>query len=107
MLEGSQRRPAVTDPGAGDSLWTTVVFPTGSMRSLFRERVELLNRVEDLPRIQLRDSPRRTELDYWCIDYRRIGLRNLVEACGGTIVSDRAALARFEERWTATASALS
>ena len=83
------------------------MFPNGAKRAAFDAYVGLMNRVEDLPRIRVRNSPNRAQLEYWCIDYRRIGLRRLVESCGGTIVSDLPWSTRFEEQWMDSAVALS
>ena len=66
--------------------WSRARFPSSGLREEFLEQIRLWNRIEDLPPIQSRATGHYAELDFACADYRRMGLRKLVESYGGKLL---------------------
>lgn len=69
---------------------TEVSFPAASMREEFIDQIELWNRIEDLPKIEVYVSADGRTLSYRCADYRRAGLRKLARAYGGRVYLEAA-----------------
>jgi hypothetical protein len=94
-------RKTSTERQSTVSLWTRARFPNAGARGEFFEQIQLWNRMEDVPKIQARKATNHTDVDYWCADYRRIGLRKLVESYGGRMISEPVGSAQFEQQWVA------
>lgn len=69
-----------------DLQWSRARFSAASFREEFLEQIRLWNRIEDLPRILARDTGHYAELEFSCADYRKGGLRKLVESYGGKLL---------------------
>ena len=92
----SKPRDHAPEAPPSDAMWTDARFPSAGMREEFLDQVRLWNRIDDLPKIQARSAANGRDLTYWCADYRSVGLRKLVDACGGTIVHRAGSAAAFD-----------
>jgi hypothetical protein len=65
-----------------------VEFPCDSECSRFLEQVEVWNRVDDLPRIEVEPLPDDRAVSFWCADCAHVGPFSLIDSHLGRISAE-------------------
>ena len=87
---------------ASQDTWTLAGFPSTTLREEFLNQIRLLNRMEDLPRIEAEPGSCRYKVHFNCMDYLSNGLQAIVRKFRGRILRDRrpvTQLSPYEDDW--------